>query len=390
MKPNKARVLICVDWFVPGYKAGGPIQSCKNLVLALRNHIDFYILTSNLDWGETEPYKDIESDTWLKFDGDIPIYYASKGALGLKKLNAIIEEVQPDFLYLNSMFSVNYTILPLILRWQGKLNQRVILAPRGMLQPGALSLKPLKKNVYLKLFNWMGLSRMIEFHTTDNIEANRVKKVFPSHGPIHIIGNFPEQENIPVKQTIKIPGELKLVYASRISREKNLHLVLEVLNEKPYSGTIELFIAGHVNDEDYYLECKNLVEKLPSNIHVKFTGSIPHEQLLRWMQDFHFFILPTFGENFGHSIFEALLAGRPVIISDRTLWRSLNEKKAGWDLTINNKNPWFEVIETALNMNQEAFDEMSEKSRNFALNFRTLNANHAEYLELFKKTTTTS
>ena len=130
----KPKVLICVDWFVPGYKAGGPIQSCKNLVQGLKEEIDFVILTSDRDWGETSPYPSVQADTWLMYDNEVPILYASPGFLNLNKLLEIIADVKPDCLYLNSMFSVKFTIFPLLLRLRNKVNTRMILAPRGMLQ----------------------------------------------------------------------------------------------------------------------------------------------------------------------------------------------------------------------------------------------------------------
>lgn len=386
LEPNKQpKVLICVDWFVPGYKAGGPIQSCKNLVLALKDSVDFYILTSNVDWGETQPYPDITPNVWLKFDQTIPIYYASKGSLNLKKLEEIIKEVRPDVIYLNSMFSVRYTIFPLLLKWRNKIPDatRIILAPRGMLQPGALSLKPLKKSIYLKLFKWMGLPKLIEFHATDKLESERILKVFPGSKKIHVIGNFPEQKPIPHKDIVKIPGKLKLVYASRISKEKNLDFIFEILLAKNYEGEIELIIAGQVNDGEYYQKCREMADKLPDNIKAKFLGPIPHDHLVEWLQSAHYFVLPTFGENFGHSIFEAFLAGRPVIISDRTLWKGLELKSVGWDIPLDNKNQWIEVIDKILRQDQKEFDAMAGKSRNFAINFRNAHENREQYLSLF-------
>ncbi len=59
------KLLIITDWFAPGYKAGGPIQSCVNLCAALTSNYDFYVLTTDTDHGETKPYPGIEPDKWL-------------------------------------------------------------------------------------------------------------------------------------------------------------------------------------------------------------------------------------------------------------------------------------------------------------------------------------
>ena len=66
---SKPKVLIFVDWFLPGYKAGGPIKSVANIVQSLKEELDFSIVTSNTDFGETEPYTGIQPNEWLQQDG---------------------------------------------------------------------------------------------------------------------------------------------------------------------------------------------------------------------------------------------------------------------------------------------------------------------------------
>ena len=383
---EKPKVLICVDWFVPGYKAGGPIQSCKNLVQGLKDQVDFHILTSDRDWGEPQPYAGIATDTWLTYDGNVPVLYASPAFLTLQNLEKLIRDIQPDCIYLNSMFSVKYTIFPLVLRLRNRVNSRIILAPRGMLQGGALSFKPLKKKIYLKLINLLGLPAKIEFHATDELEAMNIRKQFPGYKKIHIIGNFPSFDPVIKKELNKEAGKLKLVYLSRISPEKNLLLILQLLNSRTFEGDIELTIGGKVKDEVYYAECLKEADKLPANIQVHFAGAVPHERVLEWLQQFHVFILPTFGENFGHAIFEAFLAGRPVIISDRTLWRGLEEKGIGWDIPLDDTEKYINTLNTTLNMTQEEYTTWSDRSRDFAENYRKSNENSSRYLELFQST----
>ena len=50
--PEKKKILIFIDWFLPGYKAGGPIQSVVNLINHLGHEYDFDVVTSNKDLGE--------------------------------------------------------------------------------------------------------------------------------------------------------------------------------------------------------------------------------------------------------------------------------------------------------------------------------------------------
>ena len=54
-----SKVLIFIDWFAPGYKAGGPITSNVNIVEHLSDKLDFYVITSSFDYHATAPYKNL-------------------------------------------------------------------------------------------------------------------------------------------------------------------------------------------------------------------------------------------------------------------------------------------------------------------------------------------
>src|SRR5690554_6888758 len=74
------------------------------------------------------------------------------------------------------------------------------------------------------------------------------------------------------------------------------------------------------------------------------------------LKDYHAVFLPSRGENFGHVILESFMAGRPVVISDQTPWRNLEEKQAGWDLPLAEIKQFSNVITELANMNQSACD----------------------------------
>ena len=76
--------------------------------------------------------------------------------------------------------------------------------------------------------------------------------------------------------------------------------------------------------------------------------------------------MPSEGENFGHSILEALTVGLPVIISDNTPWKNLEEKKIGWDISLNDTQNLQNVLEVAINMDQVSYDKWSLNAFNFA------------------------
>ena len=74
----------------------------------------------------------------------------------------------------------------------------------------------------------------------------------------------------------------------------------------------------------------------------------------------HVLYMPSMGENFGHTLLEALSAGRPLLISDRTPWRDLERQHVGWDLPLNELSAFTRTIQRLIDMDQTEFDQWSE------------------------------
>src|SRR5699024_2078193 len=102
------------------------------------------------------------------------------------------------------------------------------------------------------------------------------------------------------------------------------------------------------------------IRKLPSNIEVDYKGLIPHNLVLNTFEKYHFFLFPTHGENFGHVISESLISGTPVIISNQTPWKNLEQKQVGWDISLQSKNIFVKVLKKALSLEQDKYQIMSE------------------------------
>src|SRR5687768_13026242 len=191
MSNNKKKILLFTDWYEPGFKAGGPIQSCKNIVNSLSDEYDFWIFTSDRDLGDKEPYKNINRNIWLKLPNGAHIWYASPEFLKSSGIRKIIIEVHPEIVYLNSMFSSGFSLLPLWILRSIHFEGRIILAPRGMLNTSAVSRKKWKKKIFLSLFSLSKISRKIVFHATDKQEQIDIQKYFRHTAEVHLIENIP-------------------------------------------------------------------------------------------------------------------------------------------------------------------------------------------------------
>ncbi|NBT16058.1 MAG: hypothetical protein EBS95_06885, partial [Chitinophagia bacterium] len=98
------KILIFTDWFAPAYKAGGPVRSIVNMVNLLKKDHAVYVFTKDRDLKDTQPFQNIAQDEWMEADG-FRIYHYAPGKMTLAKVRSVVQEIQPDRIYLNSMFS---------------------------------------------------------------------------------------------------------------------------------------------------------------------------------------------------------------------------------------------------------------------------------------------
>jgi glycosyltransferase involved in cell wall biosynthesis len=94
--------------------------------------------------------------------------------------------------------------------------------------------------------------------------------------------------------------------------------------------------------------------------------------------------LPTAGESFGFVILEALLAGCPVLISDRTPWRNLAEKVIGWDLPVSQLDRMREALQLCIDMDPESHHLMSARAREFALGYLAREDSKPRHAAMFR------
>lgn len=380
MGPQK-KLLILADWFAPGYKAGGPIQSCVNLCAALNTRYSIYVLTTDTDHSEDAPYPGIVADKWLRNEElNVQVFYLSKKHLSKKRIEEQITFVNADIVYLNHLFSPLFVIYPLLLKYRGVIKAEVVVCPRGALYDSALSLKSYKKRPLLLLYKLMGIQKRITFHATNEREHAAIEKYFPG-SKIVIADNLPNTKQPAFKLIGKEQGNIDCIFIARIVPIKNLLYLLTAL--RTTTSKIKLTIVGPVENESYWQQCKEAISNLPGNVAVDYIGPKQNSELGSLIQQHHLFILPTTGENFGHSIFEALLAGRPVLISDQTPWLQLQKKKAGWDLPLGDAAIFKEVIETAAGFNQQQYDVYATGAWQYAADYIKNKVHREKYYTLF-------
>lgn len=374
--------MLFTDWYEPGFKAGGPIRSCVNFAAQMKEDYDIYIFTGDRDLDDKQSYAQIESNQWTERGGR-QVFYASPGSLNWESILVHIRQIKPDYVYLNNMYSRYFTIYPLLMKRLGFIKAKVVLAPRGMLQQGAIQFKPSKKKTFLAVLNFLGVPKHVHAHATDEQEKKDIYTYLPRIKDVTVIPNFsPVVQPVPAYLE-KNKGEIRAVFISRIAPKKNIVFFLSLLRQLPAHIKLAFTIRGGIEDGQYWQQCIDIAGALPENISVNYEGPVTNNEVTTVIQQHHLFVLPTLGENFGHAIFEALSAGRPVLISDQTPWRNLQEHHAGWDLPLSDEKAFVQVLQQVADMDNVAFQQWSIGAWQYAKNFTESSNLKGRYRELF-------
>ena len=366
------KILIFTAFYIPGYKGGGPIRSIANIVDTLGDDFNFKLITRDRDFGDTEAYKEINSDTFQRV-GNADVLYLSPKKLSPLSLCRRIRSIDYDAIYLNSFFNFYFTIIPLLLmRFSFIPSGSIILASRGEFSPGALAIKSFKKRIYIALAKMLGLYKNVLWHASSEHEAKNIRRYFGKKTRIFIVPNLASPYKVTdnsKEEKNKEKGHLKIIFLSRISRKKNLDGALNMLKE--LKGKVEFNIYGPIEDEIYWAECNNIISDLPENIKVEYCGSIEHNEVNAVMREHDIFFFPTHGENFGHVILEAFCAACPVVISDQTPWLNLDKKGVGYDLPLDKPERFVDILQKWIDMNNLEYMLFHKKAREYGMKFAT-------------------
>ena len=308
-------VLAVADYFVPGFRGGGVITGVANVIQQLQASFTFDVLTRDRDLGAAEPYPDVSRGAW----NETPfgkVYYLRPWQRQPIALSRVLGGVPFDLLYLNSLFSP-LTFHLLALRRAGLLRRTpLVLAPRGELAESALRVSRRKKQVYEKVLR-LGFLDDIIWQASSEHEARDITEFFERrHGRTVTCVNTGEVPGVAVNhpdasRRPKRAGQVRAMFLGRVHRIKNLDVAIRLLARS--AGEIELTVVGQMEDTEYWNECQQLIAALPREKTVRWAGVFPRETVARMLMESDLMLLPTRGENFGHAILEALMAGCPVL-----------------------------------------------------------------------------
>jgi len=368
-------LLIFYSHFAPAFKAGGPVQSLVNLVELLKDRYRIYVFCGAYELGARDIMPGIKADQWNSYKENVWVFYTAGNRV--RAIRFVLKECNPDVVYINGLFLPLYNWLPLWL--SKKKSRKVIVAPRGMLQHGALAIRQTKKKWFLRAFKLVRLSDSIFWHATDEQERTDIENIFGPGTLVTLAANIPKKPISAINSRTKRTGELRLIYLSLITEKKNLLIALEAL--KSINQVIQFDIYGPIQNIPYWQKC---VRMMQGQVHsIQYKGVVNPEDVQVLLADYHALILPTKGENFGHAIYEALSVGTPVIVSPFTPWGILQDRQAG--ITVSPEaSQLANAITTLQQYDANQYMILSSNAHKLATEYYTSHDYIKEYTALFE------
>ncbi|NEQ98020.1 MAG: glycosyltransferase [Cyanothece sp. SIO2G6] len=302
-------------------KLGGPTHVVLNLVKALvKRGVEAEVATTNDDGADL---LDVPLYQRTEYQ-DIPVWFLPRFSPPLKEFifsSAITTWMWKnvrnyDVLDNHYLFSYAPTLAGFVAR-----RQRIPYTVRtmGQLTPWALAQSRIKKQIYSTLIEHNTLTKAAAIHCTAKDESVDVRR-FGIETPTATI---PLGVDSPIAQPDAKPrlcskykiseSRFVVLFLSRLHYKKRPDLLLQSVHQLVQNGKdLHLLMAG-TGDENYISELQSLTKKLQLGNRVTFTGFVQGTDKDLLLQGSDVFVLPSFSENFGIAVAEALAAGLPVI-----------------------------------------------------------------------------
>lgn len=250
-----------------------------------------------------------------------------------KEIAQYLKDEQFQLVQIQSIWELSYHKVIVEARKQGI---PYIVTPRGMLEPWSLSQKKWKKELAWLLYQRNDVQKSACVFTTAEMEAEHVSELGITTCK-SVIPNSIETDAYPCKISTDVVKK-QVLFLSRIHVKKGIELLFEAWKRIHHDfADWQLLIVGN-GEAEYIHSLENKVESLGLKDCIKILPPVFGEAKIKVYQESALFCLPSFSENFGMVIAEAMSCGTPVITTTNCPWTILNDTKTGWciDLSVDN------------------------------------------------------
>lgn len=326
--------------------SGGPSRSVPMLVKGLAElGVDITLMTIRSENMNTHA-----------LDGTSAKLKVLEPSFSQKEIGKYLAVEKFQLIQIQSMWDLPYHKVMVEARKQGI---PYIVTPRGMLEPWSLSQKKWKKKLAWWLYQRNDVRKSACVFTTAEMEANHVRELGITTC-MSVIPNGIETDGYPCKVSADNVKK-QVLFLSRVHVKKGIELLFDAWKRiRPDYAEWQLLIVGN-GEEEYIKSLEARVESLGMNGCIKIMYPVFGDAKTLLYQESALFCLPSFSENFGMVIAEAMSCGTPVVTTTNCPWEILNETKTGWcvDLSVDNLE---HTLREALSMNRNDLYEMGQKA----------------------------
>ncbi|MBK0368797.1 glycosyltransferase [Flavobacterium agrisoli] len=340
---------------------GGPSYSVPTTCIELANHGIFI----NLITQESTNMADVKESTYLS------VHFKSIWELFIYGSRLSNKEI--DLIHLQHIWNPYIQVMAF---WAYRKKIPYIITPRGMLEPWIINRNHWKKKIALFFYQRKAIQRATYIHATAEMEAQNIKAL-GFKNPISIIPNGIDLSGLNLKKLNF--GNKKIVFLSRIHPKKGIEVLLEAWRNCN-TGDWILEIAG--NGDEFYIESLKQNAKNLKNVH--FVGTKYDQEKWDFLRSADVLVLPTYSENFGMVVAEALAVGVPVITTKGTPWEDLEKFNCGWwiDLSVVNLQ---NILIKILNISPSILFEMGENGKKLISEKYDIKTVSNHIIDLYKK-----
>lgn len=352
---------------------------------------DVTILTTDSNGDAGQPPLDVPLDRPVEQDGYQIRYFRCspfrRYKFSLPLLQWLASHAQTfDVAHIHALFSPVSSAAATIARYQ---HLPYILRPLGTLDPADLRKKQRLKQIYAALLERPNLAGAAAIHFTSSQEAKVSERfgVITNDWVIPLGVSLPQtSESVSVCEHLGVPDDRPVVlFMSRVDPKKGLDLLIPALEKLVIAGIDFHFVLAGSNPQepDYEAKIRAQVQASPLAERTLITGFVAGDRKAALLQAADVFVLPSYYENFGIAVAEAMSAGIPVVISDQVhICDEIQQAEAGW-VTACEVNALTDALQTALKDPVER-RQRGERARTHALKHYSWSAIAQQVLQAYQ------